>query len=89
MKKLTIADVKEHNKNTGRFFFSRKTMRFFQSRIESTLYKNHRFITSERCGDLLREYSVRWYDAETGRIDTVTRGIKEIEVAREVARESK
>jgi len=87
MTKLTIADVKRHNKEAGQFFFSKDTMRFFQSRIESTLYKNHCFITSEQCGETSpREYTVRHYNVETGRIETVTAQLYNLETAREIAK---
>ena len=44
---MTMADVKQANKDAGYYFFSRDTMRFFGTRIESTLYKNNTFITSD------------------------------------------
>lgn len=57
----TIADVKEANKASGRYFFSPDTMRFFDSQIESTLYRNQCFITSEKAcfSDYTRVYHVR------------------------------
>ena len=36
---MTIADVKQVNKDAGYYFFSRDTMRFFGTQIESALYK--------------------------------------------------
>jgi len=49
----TIAEVKQANKQAGLHFFDKKTMEFFNSRIESTLINkkdNNRqyFITSEQ-----------------------------------------
>lgn len=44
----TIETIKTENKRAGRFFFSRDTMRFFNSKIESHLIYNRFFITSER-----------------------------------------
>ena len=58
---MTIADVKRLNNEAGYQFFAPDTMRFFASRIESGLYKNGTFITSERAGfrDATRRYTVR------------------------------
>jgi hypothetical protein len=56
----TISDVKAANKAAGLYFFERSTMRFFNSRIESPLYKGRYFITSERGShDILRRYTIR------------------------------
>lgn len=56
----TIADMKEFNRETERYFFSRETMRFFESRIESGLYKDKTFITSEKnFNGTKRLYTVR------------------------------
>jgi hypothetical protein len=45
---LTINDVKRTNQEAGKYFFSKDTMNFFKSRIETDLYKNTYFITSEQ-----------------------------------------
>ena len=55
----TIADVKKANKEAGSFFFDRKTMSFFNSKIESGLLKGKFFITSEQHGEHERAYTVR------------------------------
>lgn len=58
----TMAQVKEANKANGQYFFSRDTMRFFASKVESKLYYTTQcFITSEKkCfDDYTRVYSVR------------------------------
>ena len=47
---MTIADVKQANKNAGYYFFSKDTMRFFGTRIVSALYKNNTFITTDYTG---------------------------------------
>ena len=47
---MTIADVRQANKDAGYYFFSRDTMQFFGTRIESALYKNNTFITSDYTG---------------------------------------
>jgi len=56
----TISDVKRGNKAGGMFFFERKTMSFFKSKIESGLLKGRFFITSEQNReDEPRAYTVR------------------------------
>ena len=69
---MTIADVKQANKDAGYYFFSRDTMQFFGTRIESALYKNNTFITSDYTGFERnnRAYSVRVFHPETGIVNT-------------------
>ena len=43
----TIADVRRANKAAGFFFFDRKAMRFFRSRVVSSLYAGRFFVTAE------------------------------------------
>ena len=69
---MTMADVKQANKDAGYYFFSKDTMRFFGTRIVSALYKNNTFITSDYT-DFERNnraYSVRVFHPETGIVDT-------------------
>lgn len=84
---MTISDVRAANKAIGHHWFSRDTMRFFKTRIESTLYKNGTFITSEQPPHGPRVYSVRRAMAD-GSIDTVGDfcGYRHKEDAREAAR---
>jgi len=75
MSKLTIADVRDRNTSAGFFFFSRDAMRFFSSRVESSLYSNGCFITSESEGFVIskrRKYSVHWYNPQTHSIDAAS-----------------
>ena len=69
---MTIADVKAKNRAVGDHFFDANTMKFFGSRIESSLYKNNTFITSEYTGfeRKNRAYTVRVFDEATGRVNT-------------------
>ena len=59
----TLDDIKERNRRLGHCWFSPDTMRFFSSRVQSTIYptKDGRayFVTSERGPDNIRKYSVR------------------------------
>ena len=82
----TIDEVKEANKELGHHFFSPDTMKFFASRVESSLYKNQTFITSEKkCfDDYTRVYCVR-KALSNGSIETVERQISSIEEARKIA----
>jgi hypothetical protein len=43
----TIAELKAANKAAGMHFFDRDTMRFWKSRIETQLFANQCFVTSE------------------------------------------
>ena len=48
---MTIAEIKRENKKAGQHFFDADTMRFFDSRIESSAMRGHEryyFITSEQ-----------------------------------------
>jgi hypothetical protein len=56
----TIADVKAANKAIGHFWFSKDTMKFFDSKIETQLYAGKYFISSERFSDTYpRYYKIR------------------------------
>ena len=48
MSTLTLTDIKNNNKKAGKNWFDKDTMRFFKSRIESKLYSDNTFITSEQ-----------------------------------------
>ena len=69
---MTIADVKKANADAGFYFFSKDTMRFFGTRIMSTLYKNNTFITSDYTSfdRDKRKFSVRVFDQKTGDVKT-------------------
>ena len=73
----TMADVKRSNKEAGFHLFDRSTMRFFDSRIESGLYRGPGgvyFVTSERfhpesTGEP-RMFTVRKFDTATANVST-------------------
>jgi len=72
--KHTIAEARKLNAEKGHYFFSRDTMRFLKSRVESTILKGEYFITSEQL-DLFergnpRRYKIRRINWETGNIST-------------------
>ena len=60
----SIADLKRRVKDCGSHFFDRDTMRFFNSRIGSDIFKSPRgvfFVTSEKGPDNRRRYTVRQF----------------------------
>ena len=60
MSTLTLTDIKNNNKKAGKNWFDKDTMRFFDSRIESKLYSDNTFITSEKQEHQFpREYTIR------------------------------
>lgn len=87
---MTLAEAKAKYNETGGHFFDRDTMRFFSSRIESALYKNRCFITSEKNFDgTERYYTVRRFSEDFQRISTIGdfNRIRSIATAREIAKE--
>lgn len=72
---ITISDMKRICKEKGSHFFDTDAVRFFGSRIESSLYKNGIFITSEFT-DFERNhrgFTVRQFNAETGDIKELSK----------------
>lgn len=68
---MTIADVKAQNRRAGQHFFDRDTMKFLNSRVESTLMKGNYFITSEKYPHNPRRYKVRQYNPGNHHILTI------------------
>jgi len=70
----SIEEIVRHNTIVGQYFFDRAAMRFFASRILSTVYGGRFFVTSERdthedgAWDGKRRYTVR--ECVDGRIET-------------------
>ena len=89
----TMDDIKIINKQTGHYFFSPDTMRFFRSRVGDTVYQGVGgvfFVTSEQFTDSKgytteRKYTVRQFFPDTGNIETVT-GFNELSYSRAVRR---
>lgn len=68
----TLAEVKKANKDNGMLFFSPGSMKFFRSRMESTLLKGGYFITSEQFeDDEPRTFAVRRVEDTLGSIETI------------------
>lgn len=67
-----MSDVMRYNRMVGQHFFNEGTMLFWGSKIESTLYQNNTFVTSEYNFERTKRlYTVRLYDPETARIKTI------------------
>lgn len=73
---MKISDVKRICRERGDYFFDKDTMDFFNSVIESPLYKNRTFVTSERIDIYYpKRYTIRRFnpDGEPGSlIETVS-----------------
>jgi hypothetical protein len=56
-----LSDVRHQNAEHGLHFFAKKTMQFFASEVESSLYAGRYFITSEKTGfsHSQRAYTIR------------------------------
>lgn len=74
---LTIQDIIDRNRETGHYFFDKKTMRVFNSRTSERVYAGPGgvfIVTSERNGWMAgaqRMYSVRQFDWITGSVSTI------------------
>ena len=69
---MTISELKIKNAEAGYFFFSKDTMKFFDSKIESPIYGDKYFITSEKSGFESKErcYTIRQIH-EDGQVSTM------------------
>ena len=69
---MTMLEAKAIYKATGSHFFDKDTIEFWGSKIESELYKNRCFITSENNFDsTARFYTVRRFSEDFKSIDTI------------------
>lgn len=86
----TMSDVKAKNAKIGHNFFDPDTMKFWDSKIESTLYRGTYFITSEKHApnSTKRDFSIRQV-LKTGAIITVGTGreYSTLESARDAVKE--
>ena len=88
----TLADARAHNTAQGLHFFDRGTMKFWKSRIESTLIRGRYFITSEAPFELggrtaRRIYAVR-YANNDGTIKTLASFLRSKDEARGFIRQA-
>lgn len=90
-----IEAIKRHNANSGYYWFSKDTLRFFGSRVLSTIYGRNVFITSEftNWDKVKRGYTVRSIN-DNGTINTLSElceyptRARAITAARKFAKES-
>lgn len=67
----TIAELKALNARNGGCWFNPPSMRFFGTRIESSIIRGRYFVTSEQQGEYEpRKFTIRSFD-EKGSVDTV------------------
>ncbi len=64
-----MSEVKQANKETGHYWFSPDTMRFFKSKVETDLISGCYFVTSEKGPSGPRRYTVRMVNTDST-IDT-------------------
>lgn len=70
---MTMQETIVRHQNHGGAFFKKKTMKFFNSRVESGLYKNMCFVTSESTFDEKQiRYTVRRFFDDFKHIETVS-----------------
>lgn len=73
-----IEEIKKANADSGRFWFSPDTLRFFDGRVESRVYddgKGHRLWVDsiqDHAGGQPREYKIASFDVETHDIDRLS-----------------
>lgn len=68
---MTLSEAKAIYKTGGGHFFDRETFKYWGSRIESALYKNRCFVTSENNFDgSRRAYTVRRFSPDFLHIET-------------------
>lgn len=87
---MNLTEAKAIYNSTGKHFFDPETMKFFGSRIESSLYKNRCFITSEKNFDgTKRFYTVRRFSEDYTDIENIGdfNCLSSIEAARAIAKE--
>lgn len=63
----------EDNRRYGEFWFSKETMKFWNSKVEAGMFDNDTFVTSEDNFDRSKKlYSVRRYDWGNHTVETIT-----------------
>ena len=86
---MNIGTIKANNALSGKLFFSRESMRFFKSRVFSTVYGGKYFITRETNPSGDTRFTVR--EAHDGGKHITTVGpyfsFRTLEEARDAARE--
>ncbi len=83
----TMSDVRAKNKEIGHFFFDRETMKFWDSKVETGLFRGRYFITSERerTATAKRKFKVREV-LKTGEIISVGIQYPDLDSAKEAVK---
>lgn len=69
---MTINQMIKINKKHGYNFFDKKTMEFWNSKIETEVFENNTFVTSENNYDRTKIlYTARLFNPISGRIKTI------------------
>ena len=67
----SMSDVKYYNRQAGFYFFAKETIDFWGTKVETSLFKNNTFVTSENnFYETKRLFTVRRYNPTTAEIDT-------------------
>ena len=70
--RITLAEMKERNKQQGQYWFSKGAMKFFNSKIESEPTEKGYFVTSEYMEDPnTKRYTIRFFDQKTNKVETI------------------
>ena len=69
---MTMTEAKAIYKSTGKHFFDSDTIKYWGSKIETALYKNRCFVTSENNFDnTKRLYTLRRFNENYTTIETI------------------
>lgn len=88
--KLTLAEIRRANRDAGKHFFGRETMRFFRSRVYAGMYggpdsPNTYFVTSEQFVPLSGPAESRMYTVRVARADGTCETFGEFQAYRTLA----
>lgn len=74
---MTITEMKVANRNVGHYWFDKDTMKFWNSKVVSSLYEAHEavyFVSSERQRETWPAmFTVRKFNKVTSHVETVGR----------------
>lgn len=71
---FSIDAIKETNAEKGMYFFTKSTMKFFNSRVQGDVFPTPHgavFVTSERYEDHARLYTTHHINENTGKVTTL------------------
>lgn len=69
---FTITQMKKLNKEAGGYWFSKESMSFFDSKVETPANAKGYFITSEQFDEESpRKFTLRWFNPISYTVDTI------------------